>query len=727
MPERLKSHRRAILALVLGVTATTLALGELGWLQRLEWQSYDWRMQQSRGHAEADPRIAVILIDDASLKALDPVVGRWPWPRSIYAELLDFLALGQPRAVLFDITFSERQGRDDQALADDQALVQATADYPFVYHAARLLLDHPDEANSALLNRPLPAEFAARFSVNQRLLNISGSLPGFAPLDNNAYYLPFDGLWQASPGLGIVDVDADADGVYRRARLLHRYQGLHFPALSTTALLDQSQPTTIQRRDGHVLFDQLAIPVDGEEKYAINFYRHFALYSFSGLLASLQQIRRGELDRLLVDPYEFEDKLVFIGASAAGLQDLKTTPLDGRLPGVLLHASIASNILQGDFLTPLGRLWQVALVAGLGLVCVLGIFALGNLLGQTLLPILLAAGTVYGALWAFGQGVVVELVPPLLAIVLAWFGSASTLLLTEGMEKRRFKRMMAQYLSPAVLNTVVARHQEFAQAEIGTQEEISILFSDIRGFTQLSENLPPQQVVEILNHYFSHMTEVIFRHQGTIDKFIGDAIMAFWGAPIKTEDHATQATLAALEMQQALQAVNLWLHGKGFAPLDIGVGIHTGPAVLGNIGSEHKLDYTIIGDSVNLASRIEGLTKHYQSRLLITESTRSRLPDTLPCRLLDLVRVKGKHRPIRIYQPLGVADDEEERHRLRAIEQTARHAFEAYLQRDWDEAIRAFERLPDDAASRLLLQRCRHYRQEDPGASWDGVCIMRSK
>ncbi len=726
MLERLKTHRLIVMLLPVTIIALVLLLQALGILQKLEWQSYDWRMAQTRASAVADERIAIIMIDDASLKALDPIIGRWPWPRAVYAELLDFLALGQPRAVLFDITFTERQGHTSSDRASDSALAEASRDYPFVYHAARLVRD---DESSTQTPTPLPDEFAARFSVNQRLLKSSQVLPGFKAASNTAYYLPFAELWQNSPGIGIVDVNADSDGIYRRARLLHRYQDWHFPALSITALLDHRQTKHISLQEEGMSIDGQIIPLDSDEQYRVNFYRHFNTYSFSGVLAALQQIRQGELDDLLISPYEFEDKLVFIGASAAGLQDLKTTPVDGRLPGVLLHASIASNLLQQDFLRPMAKPVHYGLLTMLVLITILTIFTFPHVAAQTLVPIILAALTGYGALKLFEHNIVLELTPLLLAIGLSWFGSVSGLLLTEGREKRRFKRMMSQYLSPAVLNTVVAHHRDFAQAEVGTQEEVSILFSDIRGFTNLSEQLSPQQIVEILNYYFSRMTEVIFERQGTIDKFIGDAIMAFWGAPLKTDHHAAQAVRAGLEMQQRLTEVNHWLQAGGHPPVSMGIGIHTGQVVLGNIGSEYKLDYTIIGDSVNLASRIEGLTKRYQSGLIITEATLAKLPPELPCRVLDLVRVKGKQRPIRIYQPLAwlPSQSHEQAERLLTIALRAEQAFEAYLQRDWPRAIECLRALPDDPARQLLIRRCQQYQRQPPGKDWDGVFVLNSK
>ncbi|MDH5694425.1 MAG: adenylate/guanylate cyclase domain-containing protein, partial [Gammaproteobacteria bacterium] len=308
--------------------------------------------------------------------------------------------------------------------------------------------------------------------------------------------------------------------------------------------------------------------------------------------------------------------------------------------------------------------------------------------------------------------------------------SFSSLLLLEGREKRRFKKMMSQYLSPAVLNEVVNKHEEFAHAEVGRKENVSMLFSDIRGFTNMSEHFPAEVVVEILNHYFSQMTDAIFLTQGTIDKFIGDAIMAFWGAPIRTETHAKDATLASLEMLERLKEVKIWLKEKKYPSLSIGIGLHTGDVILGNIGSEQKLDYTIIGDNVNLASRVEGLTKNYGCEILLTESTYNALAGFIPCRKVDLVRVKGKNKPIGIYQPLvnPTRAGDKEFKVAELLAQQYQEAFTYYLEKKWEQVESILKTFPeDDYPTKIILERCRSYKIEAPPDDWDGVFTMTTK
>ncbi len=731
---RPRTHtRRHWLLLTAALLLGYAALHQSGLLDRLEAQSYDWRLAMARAETRMDEQVAVILIDDASLEALEGVAGRWPWPRAIYAELMEFLALAPPRLLVFDVMFSERQGPGGlgaELHPDDRALVEATAQAPFpVVHAARFLADTPDERNRHLLNRPLP-KAVQRFDPAQRY---GGDQPDYYPRlalpGNNNHYLPFPELLQATPLLGVVDVAPDSDGVYRRLRLLHRYQDTLLPGLATVPWLEQTRPRWLAVTDDALDHPGGRIPLDGNGHYLIHYYRQVPSYSFAGLMAALQRIRAGELEDLPVSPFEFEDRIVFLGASAAGLEDLKNTPIDARLPGVYLHATVTANLLRGDHLLALPR-WS-GLLAGLILIplLILAVALARHPFQRLLTPLILGGGYLALDLALFQSGRVLPLVPPLTAVALATLAAFAYLMLTEGRDKLRFKRMMSQYLSPAVLEQVVARHSDFAQAEVGSRETLTILFSDIRGFTSLSERLPPERVVELLNHYFSAMTEAIFERQGTIDKFIGDAIMAFWGAPLRIEDHADQALLAALDMNERLIAVNAWLAQRDHPPIAIGIGLHSGEVVLGNIGSRHKLDYTIIGDNVNLASRMEGLTKHYQAPILLTEATRDALQRPFPCRVVDLVRVKGKTRPIRIYQPLG---DPERLPRERLIQlQEQALAWDAfmddYLARRWDRAQAILDGLPDDPLKALYQARLREFQAHEPAPDWDGVVTMQSK
>ncbi len=709
--------------IVIGVLALTVVFGLdiIGGLQRLEWMTFDWRSQMLRTPVSAPEDIAVILIDETSINAMNPIVGRWPWPRSVHADVIDYLALGQPRAVLFDILFTENERQDGQSAEvtspPDQRLIDASHEAGMVIHAMQVFRDTADDTNSVLLDRPLPEDLP-RLATADASAVLRG---GHAPVNNN-YYLPFPGLYQTAAGLGVVNTEPDADGVYRRIKLLHGYRQAIFPALGIAPLpgirARASESGGAQYRIGDT-----DVPVDTDGRYLINHYGRVNTWSMSGVLASAQQLRAGDVEHLLIDPREFHDKIVFIGASAAGLEDLKTTPLGSSVPGVLLHAGVAANLLAGDVLWPVARSVNALLIIALTVFTVAGILNQKRLWLQLAVPLVL--GLVYAGVGiaAFQLNLLLQMTAPLLAIVVGSALCFLYLVFTEGRDKRRVRTMLAQYVSPAMLNTVVERYADHLDAEVGSEEDLSILFSDIRGFTHLAESLPARTVVEILNYYFSNMTEVIFSHDGTIDKFIGDAIMAFWGAPVHDDAHADKALRAALGMHQRMATVNRWLRERSLPEIEIGIGIHSGNVILGNIGSEQKLDYTIIGDNVNLASRLEGLTKQYGMPIAISENLRKRLRDPLACYLVDLVRVKGKQEPICIYAPI-LDHDAAAADRLAQLSQLA---FAHYMQQDWDQAIALYASLPADVLKQTFTQRCQTYKQTPPPADWDGVHTLAGK
>jgi adenylate cyclase len=296
----------------------------------------------------------------------------------------------------------------------------------------------------------------------------------------------------------------------------------------------------------------------------------------------------------------------------------------------------------------------------------------------------------------------------------------------EEREKKLVRGAFQQYMSPEVISQVLDRPELLRLG--GDAKQLTAMFTDIRGFTALSEGLTPAALVELLNEYFSEMTEVIFKHQGTLDKYIGDAIMAFWGAPLDIPDHAARACRAALEMAGALARLQeRWLQ-QGRPRIDIGIGINTGPMLVGNMGSERRFNYTIMGDSVNLASRLEGVTKTFGTRVIISESTRAEVLSSATVRELDMIRVKGKTKPVTIYELLGPGD---ERARWEDLIDRFGEALQCYRGGRWAEALALFQTLqrdyPNDGPTRTFIERCATLIEESPAEAWDGVYVMRSK
>nr|WP_276569361.1 adenylate/guanylate cyclase domain-containing protein [Halorhodospira halophila] len=623
--------------------AATVAgvLHTVGWLVPVERVVYDQRTQWLHGDAHAPEEIVILYVDEYSIRAMEPAVGRWPWPRSLWADLLEFLAHGRPAAVVFDVLFTE-SAREDGG-AGDAAFAQASAALGGVVHAMQFLEANPREDRSA---DPLPKGMADRYAL--------GDTQGWPDPRFQEHGVPVAPLADKAEQLGVVTTGPDRDGVHRRLPPLLPYDGEIYPALGVAALLAAGQDSsTIDWDEQGVQWADQTLATDASGQALVNPYAEFDSYPVVELFEAQRQIRRGELADLRVDPEVFNDRIVFVGASAAALHDLKATPLSGRTPGVELHASLIGNLLDGQTLRfgP-GTIEAVLVPAAAGAVG-LAVLLVPALSARVLLPLAVVAAWTAWVLVQHAAGIVWSWLPLVVGVLLAWVTVLVFLGFTEGRDRRRVRQLLAQYVSPAVLQEVVDRRGEVATGEVGSTEQVTLLFSDIRGFTSLSEGQEAASVVELLNIHLGEMSEAIFEHDGTLDKFIGDAVMAFWGAPVRVRDHADRAVRAALAMTQRLEGVNEAVVARGGKPLAIGIGLHTGEVVLGNIGSVRKLDYTVIGDNVNVASRLEDLTKAYGCSVLISGDTYADLPQGWQCRYVDRVQVRGRQRMLDLYEPIA--------------------------------------------------------------------------
>ncbi len=727
-PQKKKLSRYARIVVLISLIAIA---GDLsGILDIVERKSIDIRMQMTRGGTSLPDDIAIILIDDASLHALDPLVGRWPWPRDIHAELIDFLRLCEARAVVMDILFTEHQkvglGTDDSLSEADRRLVEAARESANVFHSVQLVMDVPDETNPGLLKRPLPMDFIKRFSIPTE---------GVADLISyNQYYLPFEELCSHAAGVGIVTFLPDWDGVFRSEALVFDYQGKRFPSLGMAAALAEYDVRKAIFQEGGLILRQgakdITIPLTKSGQYYINMYGDYPAFSISGVLKTKWELDQGNHADLPFRPEEFKGKTVFVGASAAAARDLKQTSMGMILPGVMLQATVFGNIETKDFLRFTDfptTLLTVLLAASLTLSAVL-FFKSVSL--RAMVPLAVMTMFFGVSVQLFQRNLVVNVVTPSFAFLLAYITGFAFNMATEGREKRRIRNILGQYVSPAMLKNVLEQYKEdYFKAEVGSKEILTVFFSDIRGFTSISEKYEVEMVVALLNRYLSKMVAIIFEHQGTLDKFIGDAIVAFWGAPVKIENHAYKAVLSAIQMRRALNELNKESEAEGMPPLKIGIGIHTGEVILGNIGSEKKLDYTVIGDSVNLTSRLEGLTKTYNCMTLITQDTYERIQDRIICRMVDFVKVKGKQNPIAVFEVLdeigNVAPE------LLTVSQLSQQAFSRYRERNFEAAIQVYQRIrvirPEDFLAGLFISRCQHYLEEPPPEDWDGFYVHTSK
>jgi adenylate cyclase len=478
---------------------------------------------------------------------------------------------------------------------------------------------------------------------------------------------------------------------------------------------------------------QRSIPLTDRGQLLVNQYP-FESYSIIDVLATKTKIDAGDMQNLPLSPNEFNNKYVFIGTSAISMHDLNTTPLMKNAPGVYMHASVLGNFLENDFLSPPNDIVTYISIVLATLFTTFVVLTSKRPVMQFALPLLIAAAYTGITVWQFQYNQVMVMVTPSLGIILAGALCYTFLLFTEEKQKDKIRKMFGQYVSPAALTTMVDEFENYAKAGNGSKETITVLFSNVHGFTALSENLPPEQVLEVLNFYFSKMTDAVHNHNGTINKFVGDAITAVWGAPIKSDNHAIDAVNAAKEMMEKLKEVNAWLEEKNLPSLKIGIGVNTGEAILGNIGSEQMADYTVIGETVNIASRLEAVTKQYDCEIITSESTKKALNDRIPCQVIDMIKVKGKEQAIKIYSPILTESESESEsetqaaltktYELHCLSELSHEAFSHYLNKRWDLAINAYQRIPNENLRKKFINRCEQFREAPPPQDWDGSTTL---
>jgi len=721
-----------LLSLLLAAVLVLHAAGvvRIDALKRLEAWSYDTRLLLTMPHT-VDPRVVIVNIDEASLKQL----GRWPWSRDKLAALVDTLFDKYAVAAIgFDVVFAE----------PDPSL-------PVLEHLATTQLrTHPDFAKTLKNARSLldfDARFAASLHKGPTVLGYyftpyagtAGVLP--APVfaagamhgqdrafpTNLGYGANLPALQANAAGGGFFNMLADFDGVTRRMQLLQKYQGADYEALSLATLRAAfSAPLTFAQVNETGLgksYTRLVLDADG---LSVPLNQHGAAYVPYRAYSGYQYVSAADVLAGRIPPAVLENTIVLVGATAPGLLDLRVTPLAKSYPGVEIHANLISGMLDNTIrYTPA---WAadaqtlVALVLGVLLALVLPRLTpvRGALLSLLLVATLLASNYwAWEHKWVLPLATLLVLILGLMLLNMAWGFFAET------RARRQITGLFGQYVPPELVDEMSQDPSRFNMRS--ESKELTILFSDVRGFTSISEGLSPQQLSDLLNEFLSAMTQVIHQHQGTIDKYMGDCIMAFWGAPMDNPHHVRDAVLAGMDMQAALTELNKTFVAKGWPELHVGVGINTGTVSVGNMGSQFRMAYTVMGDVVNLASRLEGITKFYGAPVVVGEDTRAALPD-MNFIELDLVRVKGKDKPVAIFQPLGLNGQIDAGTLIMA--QKFALALAAYRGQRWDEAETLLHELTSASHVKLYelyLERIVYLRQNPPLASWDGVWVYESK
>jgi adenylate cyclase len=741
-------------------------------VRRYELATLDTRFLL-RGTADPDKRIVIVAIDQRSQE----VLGRWPFSRAHFAKMLDVIREDGARVAAFDVTFSRpdetaepirqlrarlenqrKQGAvvDPRVMAEVQKLeaefntdlrfAEAIERFPkvvlgnfFFFNQSDMQgLDDKtlDEYARLLAYFPYPQARAAKSARGeQSFVNLIRNYEDLSYLPRGAQAnIPIltDALRGDNKATGFFNIFPDPDGVVRGIPL----------AIPFGRSQDRAEWDLYASIDVQAIRFYLDLPL---EKIIINFGAagieslEFGqsitvqpddlsrmMVNYQGPTGSYQTVSIADVVNKTFPPGTFKDKIVLVGATATGIGDLRTTPF-GRLdyPGVEIHANVIDNILNQKFL--LRDLTET--LADFSFIFLFGIpVGMWLALSQprwmwvSIFLLLPFAGVAY---WAFTRGSWLNFVMPAGTLLANSVGVSLYRVLVEEREKRKVRGAFQQYLSPEVIRRLLENPEMVRPRKV----EISVMFTDIRGFTTISEKLDAQELATLLNGYLGDMTKIVFRNQGTLDKYIGDAVMAFWGAPFEEPGHAVKACRAALDMMSRLHELQREWKARGKPVLDIGLGINTGVASVGNMGSDLRYGYTAMGDAVNLASRLEGLNKEYGTHIIISEMAyaAARAPDFL-FRELDLIRVKGKLQPVTIYEVVAYRDSGRQFMELIELFGKGRAC---YKRRDWRQAqgffAKCLERFPGDGPAAIFHQRCEEYLLEEPASDWDGVYIMKHK
>lgn len=732
--------------IALGVVLVLLLLphaahwARLPFVEQLDAILYDYRLRLTMPNTR-DERVVIVDIDEASLKQ----EGRWPWSRDRLALLVEKLFGSHGAAVVaFDVVFSESDESSGLRVLE-QLAEERLRDVPEFRAAVgdlRPRLQYDRLFAEAIRGRPVILGYvflAAEPSVTGLLpppalqvRDLGGrNIPFFS---GEGYTANLQVLQENAMGAGHFNPLPDFDGVTRRVPMLAEYDGGLYESLALAvvrALLGMPQITPGLVQSGSRAYSglewlalegprgSLRIPVDQNVA---------TLVPFRGKRGSFAYLSAADVLRDRVDAGALKGKIVLVGTTAPGLFDLRATPVDSVYPGVEIHANLVAGILDQNLkLKP-------PYVVGAEVVQLLVVGGLLSLLLPLLSPFRasLAAGAVLALLVAFNLWVwtagnlVLPLASALLAVLGVFVANMSYGYFVEARSKRKITGLFGRYVSPALVKEM-SKHPDEVSME-GDSREMSVLFSDVRGFTTISEGMEPKELSRLMNEFLTPLTEVIYQNRGTVDKYMGDCIMAFWGAPLADQDHARNAVVAGLQMQRRLAELQPRFRARQWPEIRIGVGVNSGRMSVGNMGSEIRVAYTVMGDAVNLASRLEGITKQYGVTMVVGEQTRTRCPDVV-FRELDRVRVKGKEEPVAIYEPLGIQGEVD-----RSLQEQAKlfhEALRAYRAQDWDRAEMHLLNLARMAPGALLYEmyakRISYFRSRPPGPAWDGVFVFDTK
>lgn len=646
-----------------------------GFFSFAEYKTYDARMVYTVSNRNSDDSIVVILVDQYSLDwAKENLDWGWPWPRSSYGKIVDFLSSGNVATIAFDMLFIEPSVFGQ---ADDEAFAESCR------KSGKVIQVVYQNEGKVLYPIPVISESAA----------VLGDITGIQ----------------------------DEDGVHRRARLFSEMDDKIYPSLSTACLLDRSSDFSLSK-----FMKQKSLLLRYKQN-TTNFDK-YSVYSAADILQGNE----------VIDASEFEDSHVFIGLYAPGLFDICTTPVSSVYPGMGIHVTALDNILSNDFIKktpPVFDYLAAFLLSLIGTEIIILFDKCGNKRHTAVKLSLLFCGVlisyVFLVFLLFYAGWWLELVFPILCLVVSFLSAVLIAYNTEGKQRRYLKSAFRQYLSPVIIEELILHPENLKLG--GERRNISIFFSDLEGFTSISEGMEPEKLTELLNEFLSAMTDIILEYGGTIDKYEGDAIIAFWNAPTDQPNHSCEALGAAVACQQKLAKMRPYLMKKYGTPLYMRIGVNTGNAIVGNMGSGNHFNYTMLGDAVNLASRLEGLNKQFGTYTMCSSFTlqeAEKLVCPLCFRELALVQVVGKSEPVRVYEPMTSEEYGKRKGSLTVFSE----ALSLFYKGDFEKAEKLFisitpEKLGNekgDLVAERYAQRCQ-YLQIHTVNEWNGIWTAESK
>ncbi len=692
-----KCLRAMAIGLVAGLTA--LLTWHLGWLESWEAPTWTWRARFFAPRETPSPKVKLILLDQASLDWAQRENGwGWPWPREVYGAITAFCQRGQARAFSLDLLFTEPSV---YGVSDDEAMGEAL------------------RAGTPAILPVLPGGRRTTWPPYMPRPNVSIDMP--VVIESTDLLFPVAEIAAGAAAAGHATGRPDADGVFRRLAPFCRFDGVEIPALGLAAwLTESSEPNAIVAAPRRLQVGNKTVPLDQNGNAILRFRGRDGLpeaVSAAAVVQSELRLREGETPTL--SPEIFKDCYVFMGCSAPSLLDLRPVPVNPKCPGVVLHTTFVDNLITDAFIAEVTAPVVILGVMVTAIAAALSLTYGGRWWQAGPLSALWAGAPVLVGFAAYAKGWWWPVAAHETAVGLGLVGALAVNYWAEGRQKAFLKQAFRHYLSGEVIEKILRdpKHLQLG----GEKRELTIMFTDLAGFSTFSERLSPIELTALLNDYLSEMTDIILDEGGTLDKYEGDAIIAFWNAPLEQSDHAARACRAAVRCQRRLDELRETYLKRTGAALHMRVGLNTGPVVVGNMGSKKRFNYTILGDAANLAARLEGANKAFGTETMVSENTWRLASADLRGRKLADLRVVGRKTAVVVYELIGFAADAAPRDW---------DVFAAGLihfrEGDFTRAKEVFEQLTDDPAARQYVRRCTQLAA-DPPVTWDGVWELTEK